>query len=212
MLLGALVGTLIGLGCTVVLVAEEIPHRAEARSAADLLVDAWRRNRLGTWYVEGRFVRAVTGTDGGLDRLVRTAQRPPLRLDVQGSSAQRWDDDEFETCVAGPDGRQCATSTTGRTLLEVAEAEVGGLAKLVEGPDPPYSVTVAGGCFEMSRRDPHPAFDQYGDHSRLCFDTLTAALTSSDVDRGPAHDSFKASVVRAAVTDADLELPDSLPS
>jgi hypothetical protein len=206
---GAVIGTLIGLAVAAALLVSSWRDDADAPSsgAAVRLVETLQRQATKTWKVTGHFERRRDGDSAVIYQLVTVSQQPPRRLTMQAGSAELVDDTTYTLCLAGADA-PCAVDV-GPSFEARLEAEVAGVRSLTFGADAPYRVVTASGgaarrCFRLERVNEHPAFDRYGDSSRLCFDRRTDALVSSEVRRGAVVDRFAALEVTAKVASTDF--------
>ena len=205
----ALAGAVVGLVATLLLARALGPEDHDpappqpSAAAAEAFLDGWARHRTETYVAEGTFTRTLDGQTA-LQSAVRTAQRPPDRLEVQPGSATGRRDGRRIACAAEEDGSlSCRTGETVGPYEDAVEREVTILREQVLGPRRLYDVTAEDGCFTLDLVAAFPAAP-YGSRARFCFDDATGALRSSRVERGRAVDSIEVNTIRTSVTDEDL--------
>lgn len=204
----------LGTGCDggpPVLDADDVvvPTVTDAGAVEDFLA-AYERSRTATYVLEQTWVRRA-GDRALAPVPLRVVQRPPDdRLQIGGGSAIGKVDGRILRCnavVGGEPGAvECLQDGPARDDAEMVAAEVAELADLVEGRSPAYAVAAGAepGCFELTLRLAI-ASPPYGLAATFCFDEATGALRFRTVDHGDGIvDEFRASAIRADVTDADL--------
>lgn len=202
----ALAGIVVGIVLAVLaalLIGPESEDQEPSAAAAEAFLDAWGRSRTATYVSEGTYTRTVEGRPG-LRGAIRTAQRPPDRLEVVPGSATGRIGGRQVACVHDGGRMACREGeAVGPYDAGVAE-EVAILRQQVVGPARLYDVTDHGaGCFRLGLVRPYPA-PPYGRSATFCFDGPTGALRRSRVDRGRAVDLLEVTDIRVEVADRDL--------
>lgn len=205
-----LAGLLVGLVAAVVVARATGPQEeatlpgARAPEASEAFLEAWARSRTATYAAEGVFTRSLDG-EPALSAEVRTAQRPPDRLEVRPGSATGRQGGRRLACALEEGGTlACRTGEPVGPYEDAVEREVALLREQVQGPARVYDVRAAGdGCFTLVPTRAGAA-GQYGSRAEFCFDATTGALVSSRVERGRAVDEVEMDEIRTEVTDEDL--------
>jgi hypothetical protein len=177
-------------------------HYANAKA----FLDAWHRFRTGTFMVQLRFERSITGKDSPLISDGILVQRPPRRVirafgnesTVSGADARSCELGENASSLCGPE------QSTGPYDVQVAE-ELSILSQYFSGDAPLYRVEAGGsGCFRLFlyRAMPLPP---YGDSAQFCFDAATGAMSLFETTTADGTDRTIAQNISTTVTDADFE-------
>jgi hypothetical protein len=177
----------------------------EHRVNAVKFLEAWQRFRTGTFVVNLRFERTVTGKDVPLVSDGILVQQPPRRvLRAFGN----------ESSVAGVDAQTCELGTEETSLcapshqtepydVQVAR-ELSIFSNYFSGETPLYRVEAANAnCFRLHlyRAMPLPP---YGDAAQFCFDSATGAMTLFETTSSDGADRTIAQHIRPVVTEADF--------
>jgi hypothetical protein len=198
----ALAGALVGVVSAVALALLLGPPARPSAEAADAFLDAWARHRTATYVAEGTFTRSVEG-EAVLRSAVRTAQRPPDRLEVGPGSATGRRDGRRIACAAEEDGElSCREGEAVGPYEDAVEREVA-IFRDQFGPGRLYDATADGDCFVFDLAAPDPA-PPYGDRATYCFDDATGALRRSRIDHGRVVDTVEIDTIRTDVRDEDL--------
>lgn len=182
---------------------EAPPPPPPAEDASIEFLNAWARSRTTTYAAEGVFTRTLDG-EPALEADVRTAQRPPDRLEVLPGSASGRSQGRRLACAAVEGGElSCRLGRDVGPYEEAVAREVLSLRQEVVGEDRRYDVTADGDCFVLTLvRSGTGA--PYGTRAEFCFDPASGALTSSRVERGRAVDTVEMGPIRTEVTDEEL--------
>jgi len=209
---GILAGSLIA-AALVVSGTLKVPVRRDTRDASAEFLQAWERNRRGTFIVESDFRRTLK--DGRtLYSATLDVQRPPDHLRRQFGGVTGAVGGHPIVCSTDQVGRfSCAT---GAALVppydQVVADELENFRKLFTSPAPGalplYRVIRApdAGCFELFNTGiPYP-IPPYGHYARFCFDAATGAVTTVErqLDDGVVE-TTEASSVRATVDVTDFD-------
>jgi len=177
----------------------------EHRANAVAFLNAWERFRKGTFVVDLRFERTVTGKDSPLVSAGVLVQQPPRRIvrafgnesSVQGDSAQ--------SCELGADASSLCTATQATEPYDVQVAEeLSVLSGYFSGDTPLYRVEApTPNCFRLFlyRAMPLPP---YGDAAQFCFDAATGAMTLFETTSANGSDRTTAEQITPTVTEADF--------
>jgi hypothetical protein len=181
---------------------DEDPAGGES-AAATAFVDAWRRSRLATWVVDGRFERRV-GDRVVLAVDVHRAQRPPDRLSVGFGAVDARAGGRRLACAEDDAGVvTCRDGGPAPPYAEEVDDEIELLRRYV-APDGLYTVAAEpGGCFRLRLRRAMLT-PPYGQRARFCFDPETGAPVRAELERLEATDRTVAVRVDAHPTDEDL--------
>ncbi|MBV8162130.1 MAG: hypothetical protein JO265_14505 [Acidimicrobiia bacterium] len=202
-------GVLVGVGAAVavgVVWSRGAPAGPKGRPASDAsaaYIVEWRRSQLATWKVVLLWQRTVGSSH--LEDQIRIAQRPPDRLSVAPGSIDARQGDRQLACAAGADGRlHCRDAGAAQPYGQEISAGEAVLRDQLLGPRRLYDVTASSAhCYDFRLRVNYPA-PPYGRSARFCFDAVTAAPTTRDIERPQGRDLQQAVSVSAQVDDADL--------
>jgi hypothetical protein len=177
--------------------------------AVSAFLEAWQRKLQGTYLVDSTFTRVAPG-EAPFTSTTRLVQRPPDRLLSGLGAVQGRLEGKIVRCGSDASGvGRCFRSADDAPPYDQdVAAEVDALAAYVRGTRPPYAVVdFLNGCFRLDLRIrlPEPT---YGTHALFCFDPATGAPSRTVIERPEVKETTTADRIAAAVSDADLEVPE----
>ena len=178
----------------------------EHRANAVAFLDSWDRFRNGTFVVDLRFERTVTGKDVPLVSAGVLVQQPPRRIvRAFGNESSVFADGE-QSCELGADASSLCTAAHPTEPYDVQIAnELSILSQYFSSDTPLYRVDApAPNCFRLFlyRAMPLPP---YGDAAQFCFDAATGAMTLFEMTSASGSDRTIAQRITPTVTDADFD-------
>jgi hypothetical protein len=181
---------------------------AEHQTNAANFLSAWQRFRTGTFVVNLRFERTVTGKDAPLVSDGILVQQPPRRVVRAFGNESSVSADDAQTCELGADASSlCAPShQTDPYDVQVAN-ELRTFSSYFSGATPLYRVEAGvANCFRLQlyRAKPLPP---YGDAAQFCFDSATGAMTLFETMSSDGADRTIAERITPVVTEADFARP-----
>jgi hypothetical protein len=179
-------------------------HRANAVN----FLNAWQRFRMGTFVVNLRFERTVTGKDVPLVSDGILVQQPPRRVVRAFGNESSVFASDAQTCELGANETSLCTPShqTDPYDVEVA-SELSTFSNYFSGQTPIYRVEApAANCFRLHlyRAMPLPP---YGDAAQFCFDSATGAMTLFETTSSDGTDRTTAQRITPTVTEADFARP-----
>lgn len=176
-------------------------HRA---NAVDFL-EAWERFRKGTFVVDLRFERTVTGKDVPLVSAGILVQQPPRRIVRAFGNESAVFGDGAQTCELGADASSLCTPAHRTEPYDVQVAgELSILAQYFSTDTPLYRVEApTPNCFRLFLYRPMP-LPPYGDAAQFCFDAATGAMTLFESTTSAGGDRTTAERITTTVTEADF--------
>ena len=178
---------------------------AEHRANAVRFLDAWDRFRNGTFVVDLRFERTVTGKDQPLVSAGVLVQQPPRRIVRAFGNESSVFADGAQTCELGADSTSLCTAAHETEPYDVQVAnELSTLSQYFSGDSPLYRVDApTANCFRLFlyRAMPLPP---YGDAAQFCFDNATGAMTLFESTTAGGGDRTIAERITTTVTEADF--------
>ena len=164
-----------------------LPPDHVANSIAFL--NAWDRFRNGTFVVNLRFERTVTGIKEPLVSGGILVQQPPRRVVRAFGNESSVFADGAQTCEIGADSSSLCTAAQKAEPYDVQVAEeLSVLSQYFSGDTPLYRVEAPSpGCFHLFlyRAMPLPP---YGDAAQFCFDSATGAMTLFETSSASGSD------------------------
>ena len=178
---------------------------AEHRANAVRFLDAWDRFRNGTFVVDLRFERTVTGKDQPLVSAGVLVQQPPRRIVRAFGNESSVFADGAQTCELGADSTSLCSAAHQTEPYDVQVAtELSILSQYFSGDSPLYRVDApTANCFRLFlyRAMPLPP---YGDAAQFCFDNATGAMTLFESTTAGGGDRTIAERITTTVTEADF--------
>ena len=179
-------------------------HRANAVN----FLTAWQRFRTGTFVVNLRFERTVTGKDEPLVSDGILVQQPPRRVVRAFGNESSVFAGDAQTCELGADASSLCTPSHQTDPYDVQVAsELSTFSNYFSGETPLYRVEApAANCFSLHlyRAMPLPP---YGDAAQFCFDSATGAMTLFETTSSDGADRTIAQRITPTVTEADFARP-----
>ena len=180
-----------------------LPPDHVANSIAFL--NAWDRFRNGTFVVDLRFERTVTGKTEPLVSAGILVQKPPRRVVRAFGNESSLFADGAQTCDLGAESTSVCTAQQKTEPYDVQVAEeLSVLSQYFSGDTPLYRVEAPSpGCFRLHlyRAMQLPP---YGDAAQFCFDSATGAMTLFETSSESGSDRTTALQISTTVTDADF--------
>lgn len=177
----------------------------EQAQNVDAFLASWQRFLTGTFRVDLRFERRVTGRSDALVTPGLIVQAPPRRLVRSAGGQSVVTGDQFQRCNTGPDGQvSCTTGGTQAGYDEQVARDLAVLRTYFAGDTPLYRVSrPSAGCFEL---DLYKAtqLPPYGQSAEFCFDADTGAMLRYQTVSLDGVDTVTAVSVRGSVSDADF--------
>jgi hypothetical protein len=168
-------------------------------------LNAWQRFRTGTFVVNLRFERTVTGKDVPLVSDGILVQQPPRRVIRAFGNESSVLGGDAQTCELGDDASSLCSPSHETEPYDVQVAtELSIFSNYFSGDTPLYRVeAAAGNCFRLLlyRAKPLPP---YGDAAQFCFDSATGAMTLFETTSSDGTDRTTAERITATVTEADF--------
>ena len=168
-------------------------------------LNAWDRFRNGTFVVDLRFERTVTGKDEPLVSAGILVQQPPRRIVRAFGNESSVFADGAQTCELGAESTSLCTAARQTEPYDVQVAqELSILSQYFSGDTPLYRVEApSAGCFRLFlyRAMPLPP---YGDAAQFCFDPATGAMSLFETTTASGSDRSIAQRITPTVTDADF--------
>ncbi|HUP75042.1 MAG TPA: hypothetical protein VM282_18505 [Acidimicrobiales bacterium] len=215
--LALLVGVAVGIGAVAVTgdggsdavdqsdLADPSGLPAEHRANAVRFLDAWERFRNGTFVVDLRFERTVTGKDLPLVSDGILVQQPPRRIVRAFGNESSVFADAAQSCELGTDATSlCAAARKTEPYVVQVAGELSILSDYFSGDSPLYRVDApTANCFRLFlyRAMPLPP---YGDAAQFCFDNATGAMTLFETTTASGSDRTTAERITTTVTEADF--------
>jgi hypothetical protein len=216
--LALLVGVAVGVGAVAVTgdggsdaidqadLADPSGLPAEHRANAARFLEAWERFRNGTFVVELRFERTVTGKDVPLVSDGLLVQQPPRRIVRAFGNESSVFADAAQSCELGADATSlCAAASKSEPYVVQVAGELSILSQYFSGDSPLYRVEApSANCFRLFlyRAMPLPP---YGDAAQFCFDNATGAMTLFETTAAGGGDRTTAGRITTTVTEADFD-------
>lgn len=178
---------------------------AQHRGNAVRFLDAWDRFRNGTFVVDLRFERTVTGKDVPLVSAGILVQQPPRRIVRAFGNESSVAADGAQTCELGADATSLCTAARPTEPYDVQVAgERSILSQYFSGDSPLYRVDApAANCFRLFLYRAMP-LAPYGDAAQFCFDDATGAMTLFETTTAGGGDRTVAERITTTVTEADF--------
>ena len=180
-----------------------LPPEHQANAVAFL--NAWDRFRNGTFVVDLRFERTVTGKDAPLVSNGILVQQPPRRIVRAFGNESLVFADGAQTCELGAEASTLCTAARQTEPYDVQVAqELSILSQYFSGDTPLYRVEApTPNCFRLFlyRAMPLPP---YGDAAQFCFDAATGAMTLFEMTTASGSDRTTADRITTTVTEADF--------
>jgi hypothetical protein len=168
-------------------------------------LDAWDRFRNGTFVVDLRFERTVSGKDEPLVSAGILVQQPPRRVVRAFGNESSVYADGAQTCELGDDASSLCSAARPTEPYDVQVArELSILSQYFSGDSPLYRVEApTPGCFRLFLYRPMP-LPPYGDAAQFCFDAATGAMTLFETTTASGSDRSIAEGITTTVTEADF--------
>jgi hypothetical protein len=173
--------------------------------AAEDLLAAYERSRTATYVIVETFERRLLDGRTFSSDIV-TAQRPPDRLIIDGSTISGIRDGQRLACArAADDELRCRRAPAPNAFEEAVAQDVALFRALITGPRAAYEARhAASGCFELRLRA-RLLSPPYGEDALMCFDEATGAPRSTRIRRTQSTDTRDTVSIRSDVTDRDLD-------
>lgn len=168
----------------------------------EAFVEKWTTARRATVAIEGTLMR-FRGSEQLGSIAVRSAHRDDRWLDQTGATALVIADGQRRSCERFQSGTIACTDPERAPTVE-QEAEL--IRQRIDGDAPGYVVYASDepDCLLLVAVSPSPGA-VWGQSTTFCFDGGTGAISRQETLSGDRRDLFEAQVIRAEVTDADLD-------